>query len=66
MARLSAKLNEIGKDLKSLINTSEVFDKDDKLLDNQDLCFMLHITELTFEKGYNTSTYAIFCEFVAT
>jgi hypothetical protein len=40
MERLSKKLSEIGKDLKSLVNTNDVFDKDDKLLDNQDLCLM--------------------------
>ena len=34
MERLSKKLNDIGKDLKSLVNTNEVFDKDEKLLDN--------------------------------
>lgn len=41
MERLSKKLNEIGKDLKALVNTDKVFDKDEKLLDNQDLAFML-------------------------
>ena len=40
MERLSKKLNDIGKDLKSLVNTNEVFDKDEKLLDNQDLCLV--------------------------
>lgn len=34
MEKLSKKLNDIGQDLKSLINTSEVFDKDEKILDN--------------------------------
>ena len=29
MEKLFKRLNEIGKDLKSLINTNEVFDKDD-------------------------------------
>ena len=50
MERLYRKLNEIGKDLKSLINTNEVFDKDDKLLDNQDLCLMLHISPRTLQR----------------
>jgi hypothetical protein len=36
MEKLSKKLTEIGKDLKSLINTNGVFNKDEKLLDNQD------------------------------
>jgi hypothetical protein len=47
MEKLFKKLTEIGKDLKSLINTNGVFDKDEKLLDNQDLCFMLHISRRT-------------------
>ncbi|MDR3062391.1 MAG: helix-turn-helix domain-containing protein [Dysgonamonadaceae bacterium] len=50
MEKLSKKLNEIGQDLKSLINTNEVFDKEDKLLDNQDLCLMLHISSRTLQR----------------
>jgi hypothetical protein len=50
MERLSKKLTEIGKDLKSLVNTNDVFDKDEKLLDNQDLCFMLHISKRTLQR----------------
>ena len=50
MERLSKKLNEIGKDLKSLVNTNDVFDKEDKLLDNQDLCLMLHISSRTLQR----------------
>ena len=50
MEKLSKKLSEIGKDLKSLVNTNDVFDKDDKLLDNQDLCFMLHISPRTLQR----------------
>ena len=42
MQKLSKKLSEIGQDLKSLINTKEVFDPDEKLLDNQDLAFLLN------------------------
>lgn len=34
MDKLSKKLNDIGQDLKSLINTKEVFAEDEKLLDN--------------------------------
>ena len=37
MQKLSKKLSEIGQDLKSLINTKEVFSEDETLLDNQDL-----------------------------
>ena len=39
MATLSKKLTEIGQDLKSFINTDTVLDKNEKLLDNQDLAF---------------------------
>lgn len=41
MQKLSKKLSEIGQDLKSLINTDKVFNEDEKLLDNQDLAFLL-------------------------
>jgi len=50
MEKLSKKLSEIGKDLKSLINTDKVFDKDEKLLDNQDLCLMLHVCKRTLQR----------------
>ena len=41
MEKLSKKLAEIGQDLKSLINTDTVLDENEKLLDNQDLAFLL-------------------------
>jgi hypothetical protein len=50
MEKLSKKLSEIGKDLKSLINTNEIFDKDEKLLDNQDLAFMLKCSYRTLQR----------------
>ena len=50
MERLSNKLNEIGKDLKSLVNTSEVFDKDDKPLDNQDVSMILNVSHRTLQR----------------
>lgn len=40
MEKLSKKLNEIGQDLKSLINTNQVLDENERLLDNQDLAFL--------------------------
>ena len=44
MATLSKKLTEIGQDLKSFINTDTVLDKNEKLLDNQDLALsLIHI-----------------------
>ena len=54
MQKLSKKLSEIGKDIKSLINTSEVFDADEKLLDNQDLAFLLKVSCRTLQR-YRTS-----------
>jgi hypothetical protein len=50
MERLSKKLSEIGKDLKSLVNTNDMFDKDEKLLDNQDLCLMFHVSKRTLQR----------------
>lgn len=54
MDKLSKKLNEIGQDLKSLINTSEVFNEDEKLLDNQDLAFLLKVSYRTLQR-YRTN-----------
>lgn len=62
MERLSKKLNEIGKDLKSFINTNEVFDKDEKLLDNQDLAFMLKCSYRTLQR-YRTNKILPFAKF---
>jgi hypothetical protein len=50
MQKLSKKLSEIGQDLKSLINTKEVFDEDEKLLDNQDLAFLLKVSKRTLQR----------------
>ncbi|MDR0795436.1 MAG: helix-turn-helix domain-containing protein [Tannerella sp.] len=50
MIKLDGKVSEICKHLKSLLNTNDVFDKDEKLLDNQDLCFMLHISKRTLQR----------------
>jgi len=54
MEKLSKKLNEMGQDIKSLINTSEVFSDDEKLLDNQDLAFLLKVSYRTLQR-YRTS-----------
>jgi hypothetical protein len=48
MEHLSGKLNKIGQDLKSLIRTDTIFDKDEKPLDNRDLCQLLHVSYRTF------------------
>ena len=50
MDKLSKKLNDIGKDLKSFINTKEVFSEEDKLLDNQDLAFLLKVSYRTLQR----------------
>jgi hypothetical protein len=50
MEKLSKKLSEIGKDLKAFVNTNQVFDKDEKLLDNQDLCQLLHVSHRTLQR----------------
>ena len=50
MERLSKKLNEIGKDLKAFISTDEVLDKDERMLDNQDLAFMLKCSYRTLQR----------------
>lgn len=54
MQKLSKKLSDIGQDLKSLINTKEVFSEDEALLDNQDLAFLLKVSYRTLQR-YRTS-----------
>jgi hypothetical protein len=50
MDKLSKKLNEIGKDLKFLVNTNDVFDADDKPLDNQDVTLLLNVSHRTLQR----------------
>jgi hypothetical protein len=50
MEKLLQRLNELGKDIRLLINTDEVFGDEEKLLDNQDLCLMLHISKRTLQR----------------
>lgn len=50
MQKLSKKLSEIGQDLKSLINTKEVFSEDETLLDNPDLAFLLKMSYRTLQR----------------
>lgn len=54
MQNQSKKLTEIGQDLKSLINTSDVFEEDEKFLDNQDISFLLKVSYRTLQR-YRTS-----------
>jgi hypothetical protein len=50
MVKLSKKLDDIGQDLKSVLNTHEVFAGDEKLLDNQDLAFLLKVSKRTLQR----------------
>ena len=50
MEKLSKKLAEIRQDLKSLINTDTVLDENEKLLDNQDLAFLLKVSFRTLQR----------------
>lgn len=50
MKKLAKKLTEIGQDLKSLINTDKVFEEDEKILDNQDLAFLLKVSYRTLQR----------------
>ena len=50
MEKLSKTLTEIGQDLKSLINTDTVFDENERLLDNQDLAFLLKASFRTLQR----------------
>lgn len=50
MEKLSKKLTEIGQDLKSLINTDQVLDGNERLLDNQDLAFLLKVSFRTLQR----------------
>ena len=50
MEKLSKTLAEIGQNLQSLINTDKVLDENDKLLDNQDLAFLLKASFRTLQR----------------
>ncbi len=50
MEKLSGKLNEIGKNLQSLIKTKDILGDDEKILDNQDLCFLLKVSKRTLQR----------------
>ena len=54
MEKLSKKLSEIGQDLRSLVNTNNVLDENEKLLDNQDLAFLLKVSYRTLQR-YRTN-----------
>ena len=54
MEKLSKKLNDIGSDIKGMIVTGETFANDDKLLDNQDLAFLLKVSYRTLQRYRNS------------
>ncbi len=56
MEKLSTKLNEIGQEIKAITGKGEVnvLDENDKLLDNQDLAFLLKVSYRTLQR-YRTS-----------
>lgn len=54
MEKLSAKLSDIGKDLKSFTQTKDVLEEDEKIMDNQDLAFLLKVSYRTLQR-YRTS-----------
>jgi len=50
MEKIFKKMTEMGKDLKLLVNTKDVFDKDDKPLDNQDVSLLLNVSHRTLQR----------------
>ena len=56
MEKLSKKLNEIGQNLQSLINTDKVLDENDRLLDNQDLCQLLQASKRSLQRYRSSGT----------
>lgn len=50
MEKLFKKLTVIGSDLKAMMATGEVFNNEDKLLDNQDLAFLLKVSYRTLQR----------------
>lgn len=54
MEKLSTKLGEIGKDLKTFTQTKNILEEDEKIVDNQDLAFLLKVSYRTLQR-YRTS-----------
>ena len=50
MEKLTKAIGEIGKDLKLLVNTKDVFENDDKPLDNQEVSQLLHVSYRTLQR----------------
>lgn len=54
MERLSKTLKEIGQNVKCLVGSDNVMDSNDKLLDNQDLAFLLKVSIRTLQRYRNS------------
>ncbi|PXV60111.1 helix-turn-helix protein [Dysgonomonas alginatilytica] len=50
MQRLTSKLDELGRDLKTLVNTHNILDDNEKILDNQDLAFLLKVSYRSLQR----------------
>ncbi|MBK5722011.1 helix-turn-helix domain-containing protein [Dysgonomonas sp. Marseille-P4677] len=54
MEKLSKKLSDIGSDIKVMMATGDTFTNDDKLLDNQDMAFLLKVSYRTLQRYRNS------------
>ncbi|MDH6309423.1 hypothetical protein M2451_002691 [Dysgonomonas sp. PFB1-18] len=50
MEKLNSKLSEIGQDVRTMLNTSDILDDNEKILDNQDLCFLFKVSKRTLQR----------------
>ena len=50
MEKLYSKICENSKDNKLSANAGDIFGKGEKLLDNQDLCLLLHVSTRTLQR----------------
>jgi hypothetical protein len=54
MEKLFGKMTAMDNRLQAFVNTKDVFEPDDRLFDNQDLCLMLHVSNRTLQR-YRTA-----------
>lgn len=50
MQKIASQLKEIGKDVKSFVQTKDVLDDNERILDNQDMCFLLKVSNRTLQR----------------
>ncbi|MGL5684002.1 MAG: helix-turn-helix domain-containing protein [Marinifilaceae bacterium] len=60
MEKLSKRLKEISQDIKSLINTNNVLDENEKILDNQDMAFLLKMSYRPLQRYRSSNTLPYF------